>query len=147
MREIKFRAWDLTEKVMLTSKDMYDIGNPFTEIHVANGDQDYRVNDDKETEFIPMQFTGLHDKNGKEIYEGDVIRLSEGHPHWISKNMKVVFYQGSFCIEIIGHDYHFDTPTAFITYFDACENHDLPEPYTQYIEVIGNVYENPDLLT
>ncbi len=105
-----------------------------------------RMNTRYPDEYAVMQFTGLHDRRGKEIYEGDVFKLSEGHPRWISKNMVVSFYEGAFCIEIMGHDYAGEKPTAFITYFDGCENHGLKEPYSKFIEVIGNIYENPELI-
>ncbi len=53
MREIKFRAWSNTAKVM----------HP-----------EWKKLDDENGEYILMQYTGLKDKNGKEIYEGDVLR-------------------------------------------------------------------------
>lgn len=73
-------------------------------------------------EDIFMQFTGLKDNNGKEIYEGDIVRTNEAE--WIAK---VVFEQGNFmcCDKING----------FSAY---CE--------WEKFEVIGNIYQNPELL-
>lgn len=76
-----------------------------------------------------MQFTGLHDKNGKEIYEGDIIAV-EGE----DKPMKITWgeRQATFCIE--------SEAWVFPHYFgEALESKDCV--------VIGNIYETPELLT
>lgn len=72
-----------------------------------------------------MQFTGLKDKNGKEIYEGDIVRLEQ----WEPEIYEVVFNRGGFCFR------HSDTD---VFYHDA--------KYIEKGEVIGNIYENPELL-
>ena len=74
---------------------------------------------------LPLQFTGLHDKNGKEIYEGDIVRI-DGGLKWICKwsDNHARFY--------------FDTGLHKTYDFSAQESSDF--------EVIGNIYENPELL-
>ena len=68
------------------------------------------------------QYTGLTDKNGKRIFEGDIVRANNGH---ISQ---VVFWHGGFCLYCECHKNHSD----FIP--------------TDIIEVIGNIHDNPELL-
>lgn len=71
-----------------------------------------------------MQYTGLKDKNNKEIYEGDVIKYTtwfKGYESTYSINYNIVFYDN-------GH-------------FSPLYNSDIIE-----IEVIGNIYENPEWL-
>lgn len=86
------------------------------------------------------QFTGLHDKNGKDIYEGDIVRWEykdhDAYTGWcgIQKRIcKVVFEYGSFRID--AYPYH----------LGSCEDF-YEEPETYGLEIMGNVYDNPELL-
>jgi uncharacterized phage protein (TIGR01671 family) len=117
MREIKFRAWDRKNKKFIKNNIDYDkceyYGNIFVCFKCALSDclEDY----------ILMQYTGLKDKNGKEIYEGDILEL---------KNAKISFIPR--VIFVMAWD---DTRTGWTLYSPKDE-----------FEVIGNIYENPELL-
>jgi len=76
---------------------------------------------DLNSEFVLMQFTGLTDKNGKEIYEGDIVR------RWRSPVPKVVEWK---------------TDRWVYTGFNVSSN----SKYGNTLEVIGNIYQNPELL-
>lgn len=118
MREIKFRVWDKINKEMFNVEIM-----DFQERKVYKDTVSYRKFNDIEL----MQYTGLKDKNGKEIYEGDI--LSNGNDE---KPYKVVFENGSFRAEFKGdfEEYSFD----------------LIDVVAQGCEVVGNIYENPELI-
>jgi len=112
MREIKFRAWDNNLRLLINIFTLYNEGTgsviPQTEQHSATtGNERY----------VLMQYTGLKDKNGKEIYEGDVCG-------------KVLPYNRDFEID--------NTPSQWHSLIEFGSLEDL--------EVIGNIYENPELL-
>lgn len=110
MREIKFRAWDT---------DNLEMSEPFKLIH------DMELYSDQH---IVMQYTGLTDKNGKEIYEGDIIKCS-----YCEKDFGVVEYQTHM------HRFGLQWPE------NKCANARLTD-IDHWAEVIGNIYENPELL-
>jgi uncharacterized phage protein (TIGR01671 family) len=111
MREIKFRAWDLDKKIMFNAC-FVGIGKVFSITKTFNPSKQLE-------NVILMQYTGLEDKNGVEIYEGDIIREGEGIIN------VVVNRGGCYWLE-------YDYP--------------LYVPDKEWIEVIGNIYENPKLL-
>ena len=75
----------------------------------------------------PMEFTGLHDKNGKEMFESDILRTATDKPMVVSWSKKFA----SFCLNQEGW--------VFTHWFgESCNPSDC--------EVLGNIYENPELL-
>ena len=120
MREIKFRGFNTKRNQWLHGSHILNRGTHFVAPdEFADGKtwEDYEV----EEESIG-QFTGLHDKNGKEIYEGDIVRYRPNN-----KTYQVVFKDGIFFGEGIDGD------GAASHFFPSCE-------------IVGNVYNNPKLI-
>lgn len=115
MREIKFRAWDKC-KSRIVFFDLWD-----SEVSIPASDSPI------------MQYIGLKDKNGKEIYESDLVLIPEGY----------------------GGDFRYKECIAEIKYDEGCfYSHNLSHKdgivmqdfQWNQTEVIGNIYENGDLL-
>ncbi len=110
MREIKFRVWD---KI---GKRMY-----------YNGGLEIKGNTILSTMNFPMQYTGLKDKNGKEIYEGDILQAKDDD----DSTALVEYISTGFEIKRVHPDY------------------DNYEDFAEYLkwsnaEVVGNKFENPE---
>lgn len=110
MREIKFRCWDIVRNKMRFEIDLWDI--PYNELFIHTPDQ---------RALNLMQYTGLKDKNGKEIYEGDIIEFYS--------NVEDCFISGKV-------EYHFGIIRV--------RDYILANKYSK-CKVIGNIYENKEL--
>lgn len=123
MRKIKFRAWDRFKQRWSN----YKINDDTVYFMDKNTGVWYGSYNKRYKDFNLMQYTGLKDKNNKEIYEGDI--LSDGN---VKNLYKVIFENGSFRTEYKGdfEEYSFD----------------LIDVVAQGCEVVGNIYENPELL-
>lgn len=129
-REIKFRAWDKEEKCMI-----FDVQNTYD--YGAGGCKAMEESFGcllKNRDFEVMQYTGIHDKNGKEIYEGDILKD-------VGEIKFGVWY--AYLENGLGGSYHI---TGFYIPGDSGEP-DRPIEDDQFNEVIGNIYENPELLS
>ena len=124
-REIKFRVWDVENKEMLEVQEL-DFEPTFYGGRIAIRPDQYSDYFDPE-DMILMQYTGLHDKNGKEIYEGDIVRITGSKEIDIGK---VIYEYNGFTVDVMNMDRFYGRVH-------------LLEKFT---EVIGNVFENGDIL-
>lgn len=146
-RPIKFRAWDDTKKCFISPTNIPIKGS-------SVGDLKWSLEPDG-PDVVFQQFTGLLDKNGKEIYCGDVLKFEDGEQQredtfW--ENKAVVYSRiGGF--EICGRhgqDAHTDEEGRIKNFMWCQHGHmNIPNIYREIrnIEVIGNKWENPELLT
>ena len=123
MRDIKFRVWD--GEVMIT-KDVVFLGDAGFAVEVDSMDWTFDFNKFGKPELIGMQFTGLTDKNGVEIYEGDILSQEINCMYHAGRNNKGVRFEGD---QFLSGD---------CSLLGAIESFDA--------EVIGNIHENKELL-
>lgn len=139
-RELKFRAWD--GKRMIYFQDLM-IGidkrsnNPYVFFQTDTFGGEVRLGKHE-----VMQYSGLTDKNGREIYEGDVVRFFDTV---IKGNESCTNYDD----EIVNGQIIWDDERCgwAITNRISIENEDFFEQLSDEAEIIGNIYENPELIT
>jgi uncharacterized phage protein (TIGR01671 family) len=116
MREIKFRVWDKVQNIMRTDLLSLSVNDALGKtIFFREGG--YLNQENAEI----MQYTGLKDKNGKEIYEGDICRVE---------------YVGCREIKFEKGGFYFGEGTPMSNF----------SSWSEKIEIIGNIYENPELI-
>ena len=117
MRELKFRAWDKVNKIYI----YVTLGDLICGACTETGDKKLSGN-----EQIWEQYTGIKDKNGKEIYEGDIVSKHNSDLKGVVKQVK----DGQWAI------YWDNTPDGYYVLFK----------YSNLCEVVGNIHENNELL-
>ncbi len=132
MREIKFRNWDKENKRMVYLGFNFYQRGPMKDELEFDSEKDYNRDWENDKEGILsepelMQYTGLKDKNGKEIYEGDIVKFETtlGIVEWTNGDCAEFFIRGKRWVfyEMSGKLFCWDE-----------------------LEVIGNIYENEELL-
>lgn len=128
MREIKFRGWNKTKSCF--EKD-FSINN--------NGILTLPHNTKTKNTIIVLQYTNLKDKNGVEIYEGDIVEYSsEVYNQSIQDKGVVYFEKGAFC-------YKNNKNESWL--LDECMyDEQQTSVLNSKLKVIGNIYENPELM-
>ena len=135
-RQIKFRVWHNTLNKFLTSDEWYlglDGELMFVNIYDDCGPNPVAA----PNLYVIQQFTGLTDKNGKDIYEGDIIAIVMQDGSYLE--VKEVNFTKTKNHECYGHNNYGDS-TIVGYYFRGY--HGGPDSYT----IIGNIHENPELL-
>lgn len=123
-RDIKFRAWDSERNRMYSDiQQTYDGRNNIPMDCFGNF-----LLDVYKDRFSVMQYTGLHDKNGKDIYEGDIVTSTNGLVG------KIIFENGAYVID-------YDDEGLINTTLYSLNRYDRG-----ITEIIGNRFENPEML-
>ena len=138
MREIKFRAWDRENSRMLndvaTGVVVIMDGRTLQDAHYS--DCDY------------MQYTGLKDKNGVEIYEGDILEFTD----------KWEWYRGNYSVKMMSADqdelkvlkaqYEAEPMSRYKVKYHPYDGYGISKyDLENYLAVVGNIYQNPELLS
>lgn len=126
-REIKFRAFSKKDNKMYFGRDVELYGSPITGRVLLSRSQE-RPHNEYDTDVELMQYTGLKDKNGTEIYDGDIFKVN-GKTYFVEWNEDL-------CRFILTTGRGYNTINCM----------DLTCDTIYYEKVIGNIYENPELI-
>ena len=164
MREIKFRAWDKDVKKFADMCAIHIDGDIMASSQTFGGMYDF-VSDEMADRIVLQQYTGIKDKNGVEIYEGDIVG-EESVYHFLEREgwkaesgaWKIIGekvkdftgkgeekYIAGYRLAVVEWR---DSSCGFEPFSDSEENcgHCGVGKRSEDVEVIGNIYENPDLL-
>ena len=136
MHQIKFRIWDKVLKRWLCEDSQYLVMDgsevlpaPWSTIQFKTNNEHYAI----------QQFTGLVDKNNREIYEGDIVEIPDKREDYI-----VILYNFAACFLFLPVSYELDTHTFFcvVDYRNYISDMIKAKSY----KIIGNVFENEELM-
>lgn len=138
MREIKFRAWDKKHNQMVLWEDIKRTNT--LGAFVNNNNRDI-------SDGILMQYTGLKDIDGIEIYEGDIVQIVEYEARYDGKfdefRSEVIFTDG--CFSYMQYEEHLGCKTDYCL-SSVCTEDGVDSKGSHFCNVIGNIYEHKHLL-
>lgn len=158
MREIKFRAWWITERIMLHNVHLFYeyLGDKSTQYNLKKHGNEYEPEEesfghllegDNKDDYVVMQYTGLKDKSGKEIYEGDIV-VQDGYI-WFDEDkpnyrgvVEWVFSGWQVIAHCVNEDKRGISDGMNYLFNDEGEEEGANSTWI----VLGNIYETPDLL-
>ena len=137
-REIKFRVWDHNTDTMMIPDDFEFCDGEISWIDAGREAGPKSGNDGDPGQFEIMQYVGLHDKNGREIYESDILKVTgeDGESYVATVKWFGDEDYPAFDLEGIPATWNYDA-NALATIFQSG---------VETCEVIGNIFENPELL-
>ena len=139
-RIIKFRAWS---KLLNCMSEILELDFEHDAIRCIPG----HLPKNKLSDCILMQFTGLTDKNGKEIYEGDILKGISEEARIMGNLMLISGMVGRVgVVKFIDGGWTWSNPSCEEAILTAWGSSHKKGPILDQVEVIGNIYENPELL-
>lgn len=142
-RAIEFRAWHIETKQMF---EVETLSSPYVYQKYIEGKTTFFNYKYKREECYLLQFTGYFDSKGAKIFDGDIIRMPwkctqdelDGGDNHVCGYHHVIFYKGCWCLAGSDLDGGIEPDCDLLDAYCLDENHDLT--------IIGNDYENPDML-
>ena len=138
-REIKFKVWDSINSEWLKANGIFDD----FEYHCP-----FDFTGKLQKSQILLQYTGISDINGKEIYEGDIVENTTAYEEYCSPAV-VIWGKYEYCywtLAYVAKDDIYPEVIHDVNGFKLTEESPLLQNGLGTYEIIGNIYENPDLL-
>jgi len=162
MREIKFRYFRTKDNIMIPNSSeriksiQYDYSNKYVGVEVAfcdvkaSGEVDWNIFFEQSENIKLMQYTGLRDENGVEIYEGDIQKQTQGDHYWIYIVESIGGQFGNQLFSMtIKHNVSIDNEENRYTFeeIDVSSNKSRNNVKSgKNVQVVGNIYEHKHLL-